>query len=665
MSLLRKISNAARRVFLDDPDFLVKLSESSLCDKEYRAIRSLLKKYPECSLWDDTIVSASYPTMCLGGNWTPHVDNFTADYLVLDNEKRRMLDDPNPYEKDDFITSLAIGATEYSKEEDRFTGFDADEIPEEIASLEHLTNLAICRGRLKRLGNLKGLKDLRVLYVVDCELETLDGLEDLNLAELVIGNRSLKDIEGLKSQVNLRKLELSSDSIYSIEGYLDGMTELRELYLGSTDSAEAYINSTNCGLKTTKGIGNLKKLEKLVLQGNYGIKVEEIGKLTNLKELDISQISLESVEGIGLERLDNLEYLNLADNPIEDPFSYILEQKEKGNLPKLNRLHIWRNPVNYQDWRINKKIKRLSDMGIKIEGLPNISFEERDLTLFMPQLENLFPGSYQLVAEEVDKKIEDLETITLDSISGRTGGGVGRFNDNGKEYAFKIERDYLAAYKSTRAASIIHERVNTDELAKRLARRIPKALLSEPVKRGEYWVGFFEDITNKVIAADENDLKIMKPELDRGLDYKIIDNLYTIALYQEVLTAAMIEERDPYLEVEKVPTNLAKKEIIERFKSNPELYQQIKNEIDMILEGYDERVGMIKEAEKKGSVIGHYDNRPNENRKNGFLLDYGSTKKGFEVADIAREFICRPEIVKNPELFNEYINAFIRMRKRV
>ncbi|MBW2977842.1 hypothetical protein KY331_03280 [Candidatus Woesearchaeota archaeon] len=284
---------------------------------------------------------------------------------------------------------------------------------------------------------------------------------------------------------------------------------------------------------------------------------------------------------------------------------------------------------------------------------------------FRSTVTELFPESYELVAGLVDKRIEDLETITLTTNAGRKGGGVGRFNYNGQDCVFKLEKDFLPSYKATMAASIIHERAETDGLAARLARRIPKSLHSEPIPREGYWVGFFEDITNKIVVADEADLEIMQPELDKGLDYEIIDNLYTIALYHEVLTAAMNEKIDPFLEVEKSPTNLSKKEIIERFKSNPEVYEQVKGELHRLLEGYDERNVILATHEIRGNTMGHYDNKPDENRKNGHLLDCGSTKRGVEVDDVAREFGCRPDVFLKPELCSNYIDAFVRMRQRI
>ncbi|MBW2981702.1 hypothetical protein KY343_02370 [Candidatus Woesearchaeota archaeon] len=350
---------------------------------------------------------------------------------------------------------------------------------------------------------------------------------------------------------------------------------------------------------------------------------------------------------------------------------------------------------NYRDWKdirdalfLPKEVRFNGELFVKgavnepsvvaLEQLidkAEAHFSSQEFTLFMPALESLFPDSYQLVAELVDKKIEDLETITLDSISGKSGGGVGRFDDNGRDCVFKVEKDFLAAYKSAKTADLIHERAKTDNLAARLARRIPKPIFSEPIQREGYWVTFSEDVSNKVVVYDSEDLKVMGPELEKGLDPNLVENLYTIALYHEVVGNIVREQlaiQDPRKILAakiiaapgNVKTYLSKEEILDRFKQDKDIYSQIEKELGKLLRNYEPTVAELAELEKKGRTLGHYDNKP-DNNLNGYLLDLGCTKLGFEIDDLARALMDRPDIVGNRRLFNNYLGCYASMRQKL
>ena len=77
-----------------------------------------------------------------------------------------------------------------------------------------------------------------------------------------------------------------------------------------------------------------------------------------------------------------------------------------------------------------------------------------------------------------------------------------------------------------------------------------------------------------------------------------------------------------------VLTHLEKGEILERYKSDPEMYKQIKSEVEALMQYYDALIAELSEFEKSQHELAHYDFKE-ENIMAGFVLDFGTAKKGF------------------------------------
>lgn len=107
-------------------------------------------------------------------------------------------------------------------------------------------------------------------------------------------------------------------------------------YLTSLDLTN-FITATDDSL--TSKIGNLKSLKTLIIKDNYidflGSKIpEEIGNLTNLEKLDLSNNSFGGPLPKSLGKLENLKILNLKDNSFEGTIPY--EFKSLNNLEEFD-----------------------------------------------------------------------------------------------------------------------------------------------------------------------------------------------------------------------------------------------------------------------------------------------------------------------------------------
>ncbi|NBW34291.1 MAG: WGR domain-containing protein [Cytophagia bacterium] len=124
--------------------------------------------------------------------------------------------------------------------------------------------------------------------------------------------------------LKLEKLSLTAPAISRIPDDIRNLKSLKQLYISKTKIEEL------CG-----GIGELKKLEKLQLIDNKLLKLlpKEIGQLTNLKELSISDSDIKSLDD-EVFTLRKLEWLVLSRTQITKLSNKI------GSLSKLDTLWI-------------------------------------------------------------------------------------------------------------------------------------------------------------------------------------------------------------------------------------------------------------------------------------------------------------------------------------
>jgi protein phosphatase 1 regulatory subunit 7 len=131
----------------------------------------------------------------------------------------------------------------------------------------------------------------------------MEGLEGLvNLEELWLGKNKIEQIQGLEMLTKLRRLDVQSNRLTTIENLTTQRATLEELYLShnavttegasiATGLAQDFPNLTTLDLSrnrltTTKPFGHLLGLDELWLSGNKIASFEDVKPIANLPSLD-------------------------------------------------------------------------------------------------------------------------------------------------------------------------------------------------------------------------------------------------------------------------------------------------------------------------------------------------------------------------------------------
>lgn len=202
-----------------------------------------------------------------------------------------------------------------------------------------------------------------------------------------------------------------------------------------------------------------------------------------------------------------------------------------------------------------------------------------------------------------------------------------------------------------------------DRLAQSLTRMIPKPLNFLPIERNGYFVTICEDVNSRIVSYTPQDLRILEPELQRReVDPRIIARLYTTALYHEVLTEISQDFPDESLSVEVLPTNYSREFLVERFARR---FSEFKDLFERSVgRGYEEKVQKLLQYQLRNTTLGTYDNKP-DNYVGPCFVDFGISKQGDEIDDLARLVLGEEEFVKNPVLFSNYVDTYVRIRQRI
>ena len=282
---------------------------------------------------------------------------------------------------------------------------------------------------LSKLVNLKNLS-FSVAYngsttIIDCSY-----LENLtNLEEIYFYASKLENIETLQSLKQLKKLNISlmsyiNGSDTNDDDFVDcknfkGLENLEDLSISSSDIQNISELSNLKNLKALNIVGsyyqridceeliNITSLEKLQLQyGAYLDNIDDIAKLTNLKDLMITNLDYVDMSWLG--KLTNLEKLNITGD-LGDVSKYLQ------NLKKLKELDI--SPNNWESKQniYFKGMDSLEILTVTCGGYNSskIDFSEIDS---LKNLKELYLSSYNPSnAENVStiKNLPNLEKITL------------------------------------------------------------------------------------------------------------------------------------------------------------------------------------------------------------------------------------------------------------
>ena len=280
-----------------------------------------------------------------------------------------------------------------------------------FASLPHLHQLTFYYGKFKDQDLLyfEKFRELKSLSFTNNEFGDIqnlidnlpknNGLENLSLLNLktkgeITDYSKLKNLKSLQIQsysgkefkinegfFNLKKLEyldLSSDSLTTINNHIGELTELRVLKL-----------SFNHLKELPKSIGNLRNLDTLFLNQNH-LKVlpESFGNLKKLKELQLQSNDLKMLP-TNFPHLKNLITLHLSNNRLTNlplDFSNLINLKIL-NLSVNNLTQLPEGIGNFQDlkglYAQNNYLNKLPVSIVDLKNLENLDLSYNNLT-FLP-----------------------------------------------------------------------------------------------------------------------------------------------------------------------------------------------------------------------------------------------------------------------------------------
>lgn len=259
---------------------------------------------------------------------------------VIEAETRRILNKPTG----DIMKKEVLGITD----------FGVDQEYEDYGSLGKSGSVS---GEITTLKDLQWFKNLKVLILFDCDLDSLEGIEKLaELRVLYVRRNRLRDIEPVRNLTHLAYLDCADNNIGDYSA-LCGLTEMKELGIG--DNGMTYTdlspleNMTHlsalyapfCGIDDISVLKNMPDLEYLQLFHN---DISDISALANLEKLDYLELGLNKIENIdALAGLKRLTHINLQSNPIpqddleeyytpkeEDYFDVTFCEKIRDDMPE-------------------------------------------------------------------------------------------------------------------------------------------------------------------------------------------------------------------------------------------------------------------------------------------------------------------------------------------
>lgn len=193
--------------------------------------------------------------------------------------------------------------------------------------LEQLETINFSNNRLEDLVELQAFSRLKSLNLDFNNLDTITHFPYLeNLENLSLTNNNIIDISALKNAPNLITLDLATNPWLDIKT-LPTLKKLISLKLSaSNNSGNNYL-----------ALQRLPQLSELDISGTIINKSIELPVLPQLKKLNLQNTQLVHTDTAffqSLENFENLEYLCLADNTIENlsaAITYIGNRKESQN----------------------------------------------------------------------------------------------------------------------------------------------------------------------------------------------------------------------------------------------------------------------------------------------------------------------------------------------
>lgn len=174
------------------------------------------------------------------------------------------------------------------------------------------------------MGSIASLPALQKLYLADCGLSTISGLENaVGLTDLNLAGNSIRNLSALSSLFHLQELNLSHNAVTDLS-HLSNLSYLNKLdvsYNSLTSIAPIapcsklnWLSASHNGISSVSALTNLTELTYLDLSNNQLTDVSVIGDCTELLELNLSNNQISDISSF--KSLVNLMDFYFSNNSV-------------------------------------------------------------------------------------------------------------------------------------------------------------------------------------------------------------------------------------------------------------------------------------------------------------------------------------------------------------
>lgn len=274
----------------------------------------------------------------------------------------------------------------------------------EIAGLEHMTNLeklTLQKSNVKDIAPLNNLKKLKYLDLYSNQIENIEPiaqLEKLNM--LFLRNNKIVDITPINKLKKVEILDLVGNKIKDIKP-LFALSSISELYLSNNEISDLT------------GIEQLNKVKLLWIGNNKISNVESISKMSNLTELEITDSEIKDISP--LSKLGKLQVLNLEEN-------YISDISPLSTLTNLYEINLGANEIS--------DVRPVEELGKRV----SIDIQRQKIFLNEASVDE------EIKIPIYNLKGEPLQNINLKSEGATLNNGFIKWNSSGEKiYEFKLD----------------------------------------------------------------------------------------------------------------------------------------------------------------------------------------------------------------------------------
>jgi hypothetical protein len=482
-------------------------------------------------------------------------------------------------------------------------------IPEEIYDFKRLRALALRFAKGADVYDLNHLNDLEVLSIVTGK----------SRSENPKYPREIKGRHGTYRRVYRKYKNCRIKGLDS----LAGSSKLRVLYLEGR-------------FKDIRFLEDMTNLEQVGIFNENRIKdLNPIRNLKNLTELRISNVSAADLSP--LEELASLRKLYIDGRKLQDPLSYLIQlRKRYGNLD-IVRLGRSSFLIDYSRPEIQKKIKTLEDMGVKVifPGFP-LRFEKKpdykeSIAKWLERIFKLSGGELEKNLERITEKFEGLKKLE----GGYSSHSVTELDG----VVVKIDKPKRAAFE---------HRILSLDLGE-YSEYAPK-VLSKPETIDDLALWTMNDITQERHGSEKS-----------GISDEIEHNMKAIGLFHYNATEAVKGSKEIVLPVghSKIDGLSYQEGILEAYGKIDQRLNGEKRKLEELTGALKAITQYLQDPANADTVI-HGDFKK-ENIKNGHIVDYGNVRWGSAVEDLMRYFISKG---LNEREMRHYVGRYIHHRSQ-